>query len=328
MQRLALIASLLLLAAATARAVTSGYEERLKAVRAEAAEQRRKLGLDDFARRTALYAKYPTPEFTFDGEAPRVGCGQSAALKLTGHWPKGTVFLVDTDDAQLSDVKDDGHTWQARLKTAAAALGSIGLHAIAPVSGADRSVRAAEIRARYELELKFADGWTAHFSPSQADAGSGQQSGPLHWRKGEKQREGLAALDPGKGRLTLDIQPAPEVQQATEELATKLQAMQGDEALASVMKRAEECMKKAGEAQAACLQKASDQAEKAGEAMRKKMEKAQAEANAKLPEDAWTCSRLELTARNGALSGTASCAADRTQPVTGTFKCAGAIEEP
>jgi hypothetical protein len=325
MPRLALIVALLLLTAATARALTGGYNDRVRVLLGEAEAQRKKLGLESPDRRDALFAKYPTPEVTFGGELPRLSCGQTVPLKITGHWPKGTTFLLSNDDAQLSDIKDDGHTWQATLKTAAAAIGGFELHAIAPVSGAQAATSAGAIRARYELELKFEDGWTAHFVPSEADAGSGQLQGPLQWRKGQGSREGVAQVSPGDGSLRIDIQPTPERMKVSGDMVAKLQTLGSEEPMQQAMKSLEECMKKSGDAQAACLQQANAAAEKAGDAMKKKMDAIQAEAAAKEPADAWNCSQLELTARAGVLSGTANCTGDKKQRVTGAIKCLGPI---
>ena len=325
MQRLALIASVLLLAAATAHAVSSGYEDRLRAAQSEATAQRKKLGLDDRAQRPALYAKYPTPEVTFEGEAPKLGCGASAPVQLKGSWPKGTLFVVDNDGAALSEIKDDGHTFRALLKTAAVAIGSVQLTAISPVSGADRSTRAADIRARYELELKFEDGWTAHFTPSEADPSSGQLQGQLQWKKGDKTRESAAQADPDTNQLKLKIAPGPETQAVMADFSAKVDEDPGDNGTAAAQAAYGQCMKKPSATQVACVEKSSEPMAKFAEKTRKRMEKLHSDYEKSLPKDAWGCDTVELTVKGSSISGLANCAAETKQKVTGTIACTGPI---
>jgi hypothetical protein len=315
------IAALLLFIAAAAGAVNSTYETRRKQLADEAEAQQKKLGLD----RPKAYAQYPTPEVSFEGEPARVSCGGTASVSLTGKFAKGTAFLVSDDDVQIVEQKPTATGWQANLKVASAATPrNVQVHAIVPVSGAESAAQVLRIRARYDLDLKFEDGWTAHFATAQADE-SGQLGGDLVWKKGAETRTTPAQIDFSDTKLRVAWQRSQEEMDAQQAAADKMQSLGGGDVMQKVMARIEECMKKGEAERNACLEKAGKQNDADMAALKQKADAIAAEGEAKKPAAAWGCSDANLEASNGALSGTASCTRERKQKVSGTLKCVGPV---
>lgn len=320
MQKAIATAALLLFAAAAARALTSGYEARREQLAADAEAQRKKLNLPP----AKLYAQYPTPEVSLQGEAPQVACGGTATVKLTGKAPKGTTFLFSDDDVQVVEQKTLASGWQASVKIAASATPrDVNVHAIAPVTGAEASQRALLIRGRYQLELKFEDGWTARFATTSVE--DNDLGGDLSWKKGEAARATPARISWSDGKLRLQWERSQEEIDGRSTAAGQLQSLGGEAAVQKAMARVEACMKKADPARGTCMEAAEKQNDAEMEVLKKKMDAAVDAAEAKLPRDAWGCSEAQLESAAGALSGTATCPPkERKVKVTGTLKCLGA----
>jgi hypothetical protein len=312
--------ALLLFAAAAAKAVSSTYESRRAQLAAEADAQQKKLGID----RARAYEQYPTPEVSFEGDPKRVACGDLASVSLGGKFAKGTSFLVNDDEVQIVDQKPGATGWTAKLKVLpTAAPRNVTVAAILPVSGAESDVQVLRIRGRYDLDLKFEDGWTAHFTTAQAD--ETQLGGELAWVKGGEKRTTPAQVEFNDSKVRIAWQRSQEEMDAQVAATEKLQSLGGEEVMKKVMARVEECLKKAEPARSACVQQVQKQNDADMKALKDKADAVAAEGEAKKPTAAWGCAEVKLTASNGALTGTATCARERTQKVTGTLKCVGPI---
>lgn len=318
-QKVLAAAALLLFAAAAARAVSSGYEARREQLSRDAEAQRKKLNLPP----AKLYAQYPTPEVSLQGEVPQVACGGAATVRLTGKAPRGTAFLLSDDEVQIVEQKVLPDGWQASVKVAAnASPRDVNVHAIAPVTLAEGSQRVLRISGRYALDFKFDDGWTAHFATTAADGT--QLTGDLAWKKGGEARTTQAQVDWSDGSLRLRWQRSQEEIDAQNAAAEKLQGLGGADAIEKAMGRAQECLKKAEPARTSCLAAAEKQNDVELQALRKKMDALAAEGEAKLPRAAWGCTEAQLASAGGVLSGTATCPPqERKVKVTGALKCLG-----
>ena len=301
MSRIVLIAALAIFATAT-------YKERRNQLQAEAEAQRKKLGLDD----QKLYARYPTPEITFEGEPTKLSCGETGTLRLAAKVPAGTAFLLNDDDVQVVEQKTTADGWQAKVKVAAAAAPrDVNVHAIAPVSGAEQSMRIATVGGKYQLDLRFEDGWTARFA-----------DGSLSWKKGGEARTTQAELAPQGSGLGLRWARSQEEIDAQQKAVAKLQGAGGQEEMQRAMQRIQTCMAKPEAERVPCIQSVQKQNDADIAAMNKKVQKAQDEAEALRPTAAWACSDLRLEASAGALTGVATCAPkDHKMKVTGTLTC-------
>ena len=319
MPRIILTSALLLFAAAA----TQTYEGRESALRERADVERKKLGLD--ADRGKLFAQYPTPEVTFLDQAPRLACGGTGTVSVAGKFAKGTAFLLNDDEVEVLEEKVTATGWQAKVRVAKAALpADVDLHALAPVSSAERDGRLLQIRGRYELDLKFEDGWTAHFAPADSDD-AGQLAGIFSWKKGTAARETRAALTPGRGTLAIRLEMSPEDAQLIEEQARAVLALHGDAFVTKAMERMQACMAKAEVARGPCMDEAGKKGTADADAFAAKTAKLEAAYAAKRPTAAWSCTELRLVSTAGALSGTAQCAREKTLKVSGALTCLGPI---
>ena len=301
MSRLALIAGLSLFAVAT-----TGYRDRLKALEADAAAQRQKLGLDNDA--VKLYAKYPTPEMSFEGDPVDLPCGGTAKVALPGKFVPGTAFVVSNDDVQIADARTDAAGWQAKLRAAPnAAPDDVHVHAITPVSGAERSMLIARLTGTVQLDLRFDDGWTAHFAGDS-----------LTWKKGAQTRTTRAEVRPGHP-LRLDWERSPEEIAAGQAAMKQLTSEEMQAPMQKAMERMQECLKKAQAEQQACMQSVNADIEKFNE----KVKAQQEQAEKARPSDAWACADARLDAQGGSVTGTATCPPhERKMKITGTLRCA------
>jgi hypothetical protein len=282
------------------------------------------LNLDD----AKLYAQYPTPEVSFEGEAPVAACGQTITLEVKTRAPKGTALLFASDDVAVLDEKTTGAGWKAKVKIQPAATPSlVTLHAIAPVSGAEQSISALKIRGRYTLELKFEDGWSARFETENADPGSGVLEGKLAFKKGGESRSLPARVDPGERGLRVRWQRSDEEAAVESETAQKLQSLGGEDAMRRMVARIQECFQKPQPEQAPCMAAVSKQNDADAAELRKKKDAIEAETDARRPTAAWACGELALTADAGALSGSATCAPkNRKLKASGTLTCSALRE--
>ncbi len=137
-------------------APASRYEERLRAIRTELANERARLGLD----REALAEKYPTPEITLC-PITRVVPGGSAELVTRGNFSPGTKFLIGDDRDNMEVVKEaiTPTGYRATVKAAPdAPPGMVGLEAFA-LSGITSGCTAVYIGGKYEWDFSADNGW-------------------------------------------------------------------------------------------------------------------------------------------------------------------------
>ena len=282
----------------------------------KAEADRGKLKLDQ----AALYAKYPTPEVTFEGEPLLLAPGAAATIHLTGHFPAGTAFLFDDDAVQVTHEKASGTGWEAQIKVAASALPSdVRVAVIAPVSGADQSVQVLRIRGMYQLDLKFADGWTAHVVPRELDKDSGNLTCDAEFKrpgdpKSPQKRSLTLRMNDGafNGRLDANEEDQAVYAAMSEKLVA---AMTPDP---STMKKIEEFAAKAGACKTeACMNKAREELTALSEAQEKKSAAAAASVG-KLA--AYQCASFDVAGTLNELTGKATCSGDVVLAITGSGK--------
>ncbi len=318
MHKLALALASLLLAAAAARALTSGYQQRLEALQAEAAAQRQKLGLD--ADRAALFAKYPTPEVTFESELVPVGCGKSAQVAIAGRFTKGSSVVVRRDDVRASGEKLAENQWRATLHASPEALpGPIEIEVVNEVSGATASKQVGEVRGQLALTLRFEDGWRAVLTPK-ADAAH-----EVRWTKGELSRISSAQVNPEQGRIRVAFAHSDEEVAALTEQSKELSTGLMTPELQAAMEKMQACAKEEQAAQMGCIQRVQPELQRVSEQNSKRLEAMKAAFESKRPKDAWACDHVELRGPLLLLEGSAEC--PRPLKVTATATCTAPAPE-
>ena len=265
---------------------------------------------------------------SFEGEVPTLACGQSATIKLSGKAPKATAFVVTSDDVQVSDEKASGTSWEAKVKVAStAAPGRVRVEAHAPVSDANTSQPALEIRGRYELDLKYEDGFSAHFTPETIDADTNRMQGTLAFTRGKEKKSLRAEVEPQDGRLRVALEVAEEEQKARDDEGAALQKLNAEGMMQGNAAAIQKCFELKDPARMPCVQKVQEKAQKDADAFKAKMDAVQASFAKQHPQEAWACQELELTASKGALTGTAHCSMNTRELKisSGTLKCLGPL---
>lgn len=124
------------------RAADPAYQKKIDALMKKAQADRKAKGLDNNP--TKLSTAYPAPEISLK---PIDACpGATIPLTLTGKFPAGTAFVVQSDDVELKDEKSAENSWEGKLAVKPTATPqSVELLAISPVSGAQRALTALHI---------------------------------------------------------------------------------------------------------------------------------------------------------------------------------------
>ena len=150
-------------AVARAGSATKFWEKRAAMNRELRAEQQR-LGLGGRENQKALYTQFPTPEITLCKPVV-IAPGGSAPVSLTGKFVEKTVFLAANDDVALDGALAAGKFTGTATAAADATAGWALVHAIAPVSGANRSCGAIFVGPVAAYEFKGDNGWTIKVTP-------------------------------------------------------------------------------------------------------------------------------------------------------------------
>jgi len=312
MNRLPLAAGLVLAGAAVA--LGASYQERLEQIRATAEAERKKLGLQDD--RARLYAQYPTPEVAFGGDPLETACGQAKDVRIAGKFAKGTAFVIAHDDVRALGEKLDAEGWKARLAPHKdAAPGPVRVHAIVPVSGAERSTEVMVVRGRYQIDARFDDGWAASMVTD------GNSGGEFTWSKGSEKRAGIASVHSNGSRVSVDVAPPAERQKLEMEEMQKLMAAVEASGMTALQEKIQGCGKLPQDRLIACLQALQGETEKLRAQADEADKRMKAQILERQPKAAWNCTGWRLHAREGKLTGTASCAGEVEQKVTGTLRC-------
>jgi hypothetical protein len=286
-----------------AAAGASTWRDRVKSIQADNQKQQASLNLS----REKLYAQYPTPEVNFEGEELTLGCGQSAPVALKGNFPKGTQFVLHTDDATY----DNGKVTVAKD----ALPGPLEIEAISPVSGANRFTRIGNIDSKLELTLQYEDGWSAKVSPTESGC-------VASFSKGSSKRDLPCEVRAESGGLRVNVQASEEQQKLmTEQVESVQQQMQDPEFIAAQQK-IQACDKQPKDSQMTCLQKAMNDVQAVSEKMQKKAQEQRASVKKRSPRDAWGCNEVDLRGGRGQLTGTANCEMTETKlKVTASYRC-------
>jgi hypothetical protein len=165
-------------AVARAGSATKFWEKRAALQREFRAEQQR-LGLNGSENQKALYSQFPTPEITLCKPVV-IAPGGSAPVSVAGKFAEKTVFLAANDDVTLEGTLAAGKFTGTATAGADAGPGWAPVHAIVPVSGANRSCGAIFVGPVKAYEFKGDNGWTIKVTP-QAKAfalGEGQATLP------------------------------------------------------------------------------------------------------------------------------------------------------
>jgi hypothetical protein len=158
-----------------AGSATKFWEKRAEMQRELRAEQQR-LGLNGTANQKALYTQFPTPEITLC-KAVTIAPGGSSPVNLGGKFAEKTVFLAANDDVTLNGTLGAGKFTGTASAAADAGPGWAPVHAIAPVSGANRSCAAIFVGSVTPFEFKGDNGWTIKLTPqAKAFALSGEDA--------------------------------------------------------------------------------------------------------------------------------------------------------
>jgi hypothetical protein len=150
-------------AVARAGSATKFWEKRAAMNRELRAEQQR-LGLNGTANQKALYSQFPTPEITLCKPVV-IAPGGSSPVALGGKFAEKTVFLAANDDVTLDGTLAAGKFTGTATAVADAGPGWAPVHAIAPVSGANRSCGAIFVGPVTPFEFKGDNGWTIKLTP-------------------------------------------------------------------------------------------------------------------------------------------------------------------
>ena len=150
-------------AVARAAGATKFWEKRAAMQRELRAEQQR-LGLAGSQNQKALYSQFPTPEITLC-KPVLVTPGGSAPVSLGGKFAEKTVFLAANDDVTLEGTLAAGKFTGTATAAADAGPGWAPVHAIAPVSGANKSCGAIFVGPVAAYEFKADNGWTIKLAP-------------------------------------------------------------------------------------------------------------------------------------------------------------------
>jgi hypothetical protein len=146
-----------------AGSATKFWEKRAAMQRESRAEQQR-LGLNGSANQKALYSQFPTPEITLCKPVV-IAPGASSPVALGGKFSEKTAFLAANDDVTLEGTLAAGKFTGTATAAADAGPGWAPIHAIAPVSGANRSCGAIFIGPVTAYEFKGDNGWTIKLAP-------------------------------------------------------------------------------------------------------------------------------------------------------------------
>lgn len=162
----AIVALGLGMAGAVVRAgsATKFFQKRAELQRELRAEQQR-LGLAGRENQKALYAQFPTPEITLC-KAQVVAPGASAPVAIGGKFAEKTVFLAANDDVTLEGTLAAGKFTGTATVAAEAGPGWAPIHAIVPVSGANRSCGALFVGPVTAYEFKGDNDWTVKVTPA------------------------------------------------------------------------------------------------------------------------------------------------------------------
>jgi hypothetical protein len=146
-----------------AGSATKFWEKRAAMQREFRSEQQR-LGLNGNENQKSLYSQFPTPEITLCKPVV-IAPGGSAPVALGGKFADKTVFLAANDDVTLDGTMAAGKFTGTATASADAGPGWAPVHAIAPVSGANRSCGAIFVGPVTAYEFKGDNGWTLKLTP-------------------------------------------------------------------------------------------------------------------------------------------------------------------
>ena len=208
---LAAAAALPLALAAAADGVPA-WQAKLDAFEKTGAAERKRLGLDRPAAKASLYESYPTPEVTF-GEPAVVRPGATAAVKLPGRVPDGSLVVARRDDVEVVSGKRTAAGWEGTVRALPGATpGPVPFVVVTPVSTAEAYGQGLFVGGRHTFSVE-AGGDTlvlsAELSPRNDLPAEGE------WRRAAKVLGKVAyRLDVSQGSIDLRQDQSPEEMQA------------------------------------------------------------------------------------------------------------------
>jgi len=302
-------------------------DQKLDAFRAAQLAERKKLGLDKDQK--ALFAKYPTPEVTFAAAAGGGASGkvvlcpdETKTVTLTGKLAPGSFVSIGSDDVEILKQAQTAKGWEATVHAKKTATpGAVDVSVLAPVSLAQQSVEALVIGCEHTWYVEVQGGDTlvvkTKFQAERDTTVTGE------WKRGGKV-VGSATFKAwaNHGTLRLDQeQPQADMMgqvNAMQEMMASPEMKAIDARMNAAMKKLDGCSKLPPEKMGPCF--AGPQKEM--EAINKDREALMAKNEVK-NSPAVGCRRLDLTAKDGKLSGEAEqCSGKRLQervPVTGRY---------
>jgi hypothetical protein len=316
----AVIALGLGMAGAVARAAgaTKFWEKRAAMQRELRAEQER-LGLGGQQNQKALYSQFPTPEITLCKPVLLMP-GGSAPVALGGKFGDKTVFMVANDDVQLDGAVAAGKFTGTATAAADAGLGWAPVHAIAPVSGANKSCGAVFVGPVTAYELKGDNGWTIKLAPkAKAFAFTGEQATLPYTVTFFKDGE-AAPFKTMAGEITVRESDAPS-RDLYMTLMKSGAAGSPEAELAEIQRKLTQpdAFKKLGMAE---MSRLSERMGKLMEVQMKDMTSPGWAERQQKEQDEFGCNSLSLSIKGGAATGRVSCG--RTIGSSGQLKVTGA----
>jgi hypothetical protein len=308
-----------LLAWGVSRAMISKYQQKRQDILAACKAEREKLGP---AEQKAQETKCPTPEVGLISPAT-LAPGQTAEVTVTGKFPAGTRFLFESDCVEVLKETVAPNSYRATVKVGAdCGPQSAAVVAYAPYCcKSGRRENALAVNGNFDWDLTASNGWRVrgHSAPPAAGTGnSGNLEYMLEFYRGGETApfaKRKATLFPSAGSsppsyhfsISQEDESSMNTQQEMERISKQMiNPNLSDAAREKLMKQMQEMV-------ANITKEASKMADPAY------LKQLQAK------EDAFGCSRINVTVQGGSAVGTMGCSqkVGSSLKITGTLKLLG-----
>ncbi|WP_224360345.1 hypothetical protein [Hyalangium versicolor] len=312
-----------LLGAAEVRSAAN--QNRLDEFEKKALKDRRAQGLDK--NRSALFAKYPSPEIKLEsGQVPTVSVGSETTLTVNGRFLPGSMANTECAGTEILSEKVTETRVEVRLRVTTLALpGSCNVEIISPVSLASATKQAFQVVGDYTWQLALANGMKARLRTT-SQPGTVLVSGTSEWFGKDGKSLGTRPVsvtrEPDGYRVTVQrsAEETAASDQAMEEARADYSSADNQKKMAEIQqKMQQDCMKLPPAQMGTCIQKYTEQMKTISD---KAMAKGQA-AQEKAAAGTVGCQSLHLQVNQGKVTGQGnSCGAPGDVAVTGSVSVA------